>query len=105
MQDNKDKYVDNEAKGRISKRLFQEKKARQIFPKTNISYPLIPTSACAYQRVRKVRFSENKSKDNAGQLGLYTPRKCVKKFCLSSILELKSKNKKLESNEISKKGK
>ena len=27
------------AKGRISKRAFQENKARQIFRKTNISYP------------------------------------------------------------------
>ena len=41
----------NKAKGRISKRMFQENKARQIFRKTNISYPLI--------RTRNVRFSEN----------------------------------------------
>ena len=33
----------NKAKGRISKRVFQENKARQIFRKTNISYPLIRT--------------------------------------------------------------
>ena len=33
--------VDNKAKWRISKRVFQENKARQIFRKTNISYPLI----------------------------------------------------------------
>ena len=33
----------NKAKGRISKRVFQENKARQIFWKTNISYPLIRT--------------------------------------------------------------
>ena len=33
--------VGNEAKGRISKRVFQESKARQNFRKTNISYPLI----------------------------------------------------------------
>ena len=30
--------VSNKAKGRISKRVFQENKARQIFRKTNISY-------------------------------------------------------------------
>ena len=30
-------------KGRISKLVFQENKARQIFRKTNISYPLIRT--------------------------------------------------------------
>ena len=33
----------NKAKGRISKRVFQENKARQIFRKTNISYSLIRT--------------------------------------------------------------
>ena len=33
--------VGNKAKGWISKRVFQENKARQIFRKTNISYPLI----------------------------------------------------------------
>ena len=32
--------VGNKAKGRISKRVFLENKARQIFRKTNISYPL-----------------------------------------------------------------
>ena len=34
------KLVGNKVKGRISKRVFQEKKARQIFRKTSISYPL-----------------------------------------------------------------
>ena len=38
--------VDNKAKGRISKLVFQENKARQIFRKTNTSYPLIRT--CTY---------------------------------------------------------
>ena len=51
--------VGNKTKGRISKRVFQENKARQIFRKTNISYPLIRIRARAYQRVRNVRFSEN----------------------------------------------
>ena len=46
--------VGNKAKGRISKRVFQESKAR----KTNISYPLIRTCTCAYQGVRNVYFSE-----------------------------------------------
>ena len=36
-------FVGNKAKGRISKWVLQEKKARQIFQKTNISYPLILT--------------------------------------------------------------
>ena len=35
--------VGNKVKGRISKRVFQENKARQIFRKMNISYPLIGT--------------------------------------------------------------
>ena len=51
--------VGNKAKGRISKQVFQENKARQIFRKTNISYLLIRTRTCAYQGVRNVRFSEN----------------------------------------------
>ena len=51
--------IGNKAKGRISKRVFQEDKVRQIFQKTNISYPLIHTRTCAYQRVRNIRFSEN----------------------------------------------
>ena len=36
------------AKERISKRVFQENKSHQIFPKTNISYPLIRTRTSAY---------------------------------------------------------
>ena len=40
--------------------MFQkENKARQIFWKTNISYPLVHTRMCSYQGVRNVRFSEN----------------------------------------------
>ena len=41
--------VGNEAQDQISKRLFQENKARQIFRKTNISYHLIRTRT--YQAV------------------------------------------------------
>ena len=37
----KGSFVGNKAKGRISKRVFQESKARQNFRKTNISYSLI----------------------------------------------------------------
>ena len=40
--------VGNKAKGRISKRVFQEYKACQIFRKTNISYPLIRTGGKKY---------------------------------------------------------
>ena len=52
-------FVGNKAKGRISKWVFQENKACQIFRKTNMSYPVINTRMCAYQGVRNVRFSEN----------------------------------------------
>ena len=48
--------VGNKAKGRISKQVFQESKACQNFRKTNISYLLIRTRACAYQGVRNVCF-------------------------------------------------
>ena len=53
------RFVGNKAKGRISKRAFEENKVRQIFRKTDISYPLIRTRTCGYQGVRNVRFSEN----------------------------------------------
>ena len=52
-------FVRNKAKGQISKRVFQENKARQIFRKMNISYLLIHTRKFAYQEVRNTRFSEN----------------------------------------------
>ena len=51
--------VGNKAKRQISKRVFQENKARQFFRKTNISYPLIRIRTRTYQGVRNVRFSEN----------------------------------------------
>ena len=49
-------FIGKRAKGWISKRVFQENKARQIFRKTNISFPLIRTPTCAYQGARNVRF-------------------------------------------------
>ena len=52
-------FFGSKAKRQILKRFFQENKARQIFPKTDISYPLIGTRTCVYQGVRNVRFSEN----------------------------------------------
>ena len=55
------KFVGIKAKGRISERVFQENKARQILRKTNIFYPLICTRTYAYQGVRNVRFSENQA--------------------------------------------
>ena len=41
-------------KGRISKRRWQEKEARQIFRKTNFPYLLMRKRTCVYQRVRNV---------------------------------------------------
>ena len=49
-------FVGNKTKGRISKLVLQENKARQIFRKTIISYPLTRTRACAYQELRKFFF-------------------------------------------------
>ena len=51
---NKLEIVGNKAKGRIWKRVFQENKARQIFRKTNISYPLIRRRTFVHQGVRNV---------------------------------------------------
>ena len=39
-------FVDNKPKGRISKPVFQENKARQIFWRADISYSLIRTYVC-----------------------------------------------------------
>ena len=46
--------VDNKAERRISKRAIKKNKARQIFRKINISYPLIRTRTCPDQGVRNV---------------------------------------------------
>ena len=40
--------VGNKAKGRISKSMLQENKARQIFRKTSTSYTLIRTRKCSF---------------------------------------------------------
>ena len=45
-------FVGNKTKGRISKRVFQESKARQIFRKTNISYSLIRTRSHVRVQIR-----------------------------------------------------
>ena len=71
--------IGNKVKSRISKRVFQENKARQISRKTIISYPLIRTRKCEYQGLRNVHFLENlvcfKSSSVAGctENGLPTP--------------------------------
>ena len=51
-------FVGNKAKGRISKQVFHENKARQIFPKNEHFLPR-HAHTCAYQGVRNVRLSEN----------------------------------------------
>ena len=46
---------------------------RKIFRKSNISYPLVRTRTCAYQRVRNVSFSESFANViNEWSLGYYT---------------------------------
>ena len=42
--------------GRISKRVFQGNKARIVFRKTNISYPLIRTRTCCVSGGKKCSF-------------------------------------------------
>ena len=51
-------FIGNKVKRQISKRVFQENKARQIFRKTNIFYPLLHTRTYAYLGVRNVCFSD-----------------------------------------------
>ena len=51
--------VDKKAKGHISKRVFQDVKARQIFEKTKISHLLTRMCTCAYQGVKSDHFPEN----------------------------------------------
>ena len=51
-------FVGNKAKGGISKRVFQENKARQIFRKTNIFTPWYAhLRTCANQGVKRTFFS------------------------------------------------
>ena len=51
--------VGSKVKRRISKQVLQENKARQMFRKTNSSYPLKRTRTYEYQGVRHVLFSEH----------------------------------------------
>ena len=51
--------VGNKEKGRISKRVFQEKKARQIFRKKRIFFTPDTHAYVNIPEVRNVRFSEN----------------------------------------------
>ena len=50
-----EQIVGNKAKEQISKLVFQENKARQIFRKTSISCPLIRT----FQGLRNIHFLQN----------------------------------------------
>ena len=56
-KDSKYTPLGNKLKWWISKWVFQENKAIQIFRKTNISYSLMRRPTYAYQGVRNVRFS------------------------------------------------
>ena len=48
-------FVGNKAKGRISKRVFQENKARQISRKRKFFYPLIRTGRYCYNAMKSVK--------------------------------------------------
>ena len=48
-----EQIVSNGAKWRISKPVFQENNARQIFRKTNISHPLIRTSTHIFRYISR----------------------------------------------------
>ena len=61
--------IGNKAKERISKRVFQENKARQIFEKTKISYPLIRTRKtptlvffCEFWKIFRTTFLQSTSR-------------------------------------------
>ena len=51
-------FIGNKVKGQISKLVFEENKAHQIFRKTNIFYTLIRTRTYAYLGVRNFCFSD-----------------------------------------------
>ena len=75
--------VGNKAKGRISKWVFQENKARQIFRKRNISHPLIRTRT--YKEVRNVCFL-----GNLAALFSWNTRFEIRLFALSpTIMQIK----------------
>ena len=57
MECHESQFVGSKTKGRISKRVLQENKARQIVQKTKAFYPLIRASRCAYEGVRDCFFS------------------------------------------------
>ena len=48
-------FIGNKAKGPISKRVLRENKARQIFRKTNIFYPLI-RNCISIKGLKNVKF-------------------------------------------------
>ena len=65
-------FVGNKAKVRISKRVLQENKARQISRKTNISYPLIRTCVTGF---RNFSFLEDFAKILEDYTKWITPQK------------------------------
>ena len=75
--------IGNKAKGRISKWVFQEK-ARQIFRKTNISYPLIRTYAKAESEYLTVLSSAIRQKGKS-QNGCFKKNKARQIFGKTSI--------------------
>ena len=53
------KFVGNKAKGRISTRVLQENKARQVFLNNNIFYPLIQWEMFVFRKIWHALFSCN----------------------------------------------
>ena len=92
--------VVNKAKGRISKRVFQESKARQNFQKTSISYPLICTrlrfALLPYYRRTVFKKRDRNSKDNFRPVSILPSmckvfERCIFRQFYSFMLEFLSK--------------
>ena len=81
----------DKAKGRISKRVFQENRARQIFRKTNISYPLIRGKKCLFfQKIWHALFFTNAWCPRKGHTYLNKPVKMLhqKRFFDMSLFRI-----------------
>ena len=55
--------------GRISKRMFQENKARQIFQKMDISYPLIRTCISSVNATKSAQNGQSHSNNSSAVAG------------------------------------
>ena len=62
-------FIGIKAKGRISKRMFQENKARQIFQKMDISYPLIRTCISSVNATKSAQNGQTHSNNSSAVAG------------------------------------